>query len=428
MNPIVEELKERGLLTESFGNIEETLKPGAYFYVGTDPTSDSLGVHHLVAFTTARLLQSYGLIPIILVGTATCLIGGDPNWKATAREFIPDDVIAHNTECITNQIKKIVDFSDGKALLVNNRDWIGKMSFVEFLRDVERYINVSHMLAKESTKSRLSRDGIGLSMAEFQYSILQAYDFLHLYKTFGCKIQLGGRDQTSSMDTGFELARKKEGIKDMTAFVWDLITDSSGKKFGKSEGNAVFLDPKKTTVYKFYQFWLNQSDEDSAKFIKLFTLIPLKEIKELIATHKEAPHKRLLQHTLAKYMTELIHGEKAYKEVVETSKILFGEGTTETLKNLDEETFLSIFKEVPKHQVDRSLFAGNVSFIDIAVGCGAMESKTALRKLIKSGGISVNKKKVLSTDATLSEGDLLNDKYVLMQQGKKNYQILIANG
>ena len=428
MNPIVEELKERGLLTDSFGNIEEALKPGAYFYVGTDPTSDSLGVHHLVAFTTARLLQSYGLIPIVLVGTATCLIGGDPNWKATAREFIPDDVIAHNTECITKQIKRIIDFSDGKAILVNNRDWIGEISFIDFLRDVERHINVSHMLAKESTKSRLSRDGIGLSMAEFQYSILQAYDFLHLYKTYGCKIQLGGRDQTSSMDTGFELARKKEGIKDMTAFVWDLITDSTGKKFGKSEGNAVFLDPKKTTVYKFYQFWLNQSDEDSAKYIKLFTLIPLGEIKKLIAEHNEAPQKRLLQRTLAKYMTELIHGEDAYNKAVEASNILFGKGTTETLKSLDEETLLSVLNDVPKHKVEREVFEMNVSFIDVAVDCGVTESKTALRKLIKGGGISINKEKVSSVDVVLSKDDLLNDKYVLIQQGKKNYQLLIANG
>lgn len=425
-NQIIEELKWRGLFREGLGNITENLKSGEYFYVGTDPTADSLGVHHLTAFMAARVLQKHGLKPIILVGTATASLG-DPSGKTEERAKLSMDTVMHNTECILKQLSTILDFDpshENHAIFVNNYDWMSKFSFLDFMRDIGKCMTVNYMMAKDSVKTRLSREGQGLSFCEFAYSNIQAFDFVHLYEEFGCKIQIGGVDQIGNMDSAFTLAHKRNKIDCLSAFVWDLITDSTGKKFGKSEGNAVWLDPKKTTPYTLYQFWMNQSDADAEKFIKIFTLLSKEEIECLIEQHRSAPEKRMLQKKLAEYVTEMVHGKDALDKAIAASNILFGKATAECLTSLDEETLLAVMRDVKKIEISKTTLLGQ-NIVDVACTAG-IGSKSEIRKLINANGFSLNKTKVPSTSVTISEAHLINGKYVLLQKGKRDYTLAIA--
>jgi tyrosyl-tRNA synthetase len=428
MNKIIDELKSRGLLRETFGPAEENFKAGEYFYVGTDPTSDSLGVHHMVAFTTAKLLQQYGMRPIVLIGSATASLG-DPSFKDDERAIIPMETIMHNTECIKKQIEKILDFDEtheNHAIFVNNFDWMNNVSFLDFMRDVGKRMTVNYMMAKDSVKTRISREGKGLSFCEFGYSCIQGYDFIHLYEEYGCKNQIGGVDQTGNIDSAFVLGHKRNKIDCLSALVWDLITDSTGKKFGKSEGNAVWLDPKKTSPYQFMQFWLNLPDADAESMIKKFTLIPLDEINDIIAKHHENPGARLLQRELAKYLTCLVHSEDDYNKALEASEILFGKATTATLEKMDEQTFLDVMKDVNKAEINRDNIKNGISILDLAIMHDKIQSKGEARKLIKSNGFSLNKQKVGDERMFVSCSSLINDKYILLQKGKKDYTLVVC--
>lgn len=427
MNPLIKELKERGLISQTFGNLEECFSKPITFYIGLDPTSDSLGVHHMVGLMVAKLMQKYGHKPIILVGGATCAIG-DPSGKSEERNTISMETVFHNVECVKKQISKIIDFDSdapNAAIMVNNWDWYKDYKFLDFIRDVGKKITVNYLMAKENVKKRLEREGSGISFQEFSYGLLQGYDFVHLYSNFGCTLQIAGTDNLGNMVTGQDLVHKMLGKDDVCGLTWDLITCADGRKFGKTEGNCVFLDPRKTSPYEFYQFWMNQSDLDSEAFIKKFTLIPLDEINELIKQHRETPEKRLLQSTLAKYMTCLVHSEDDYNKAVEASNILFGKSTKEALQSLDEATLLAVMKDVKKVEVNKSDLIG-MNVVDLAAERAQLNSKTEIRKLIKGNGFSVNKEKVTDTSFEISEESLIDDKYVLLQTGKKNYMLVMA--
>jgi len=421
MNSILEDLKERGMVSETFGPLEQNLKSGEYVYCGCDPTSDSLGVHHLLAFMTLKRLKEQGMKPIVLIGGASGSLG-DPSYKDKERDAISMETVMHNCECIKKQLQKIVGED---VIFVNNYDWISKFSFLDFMRDIGKKISVNYMMAKDSVKSRLAREGSFLSFCEFSYSNIQAYDFVHLYEQYGCKIQCGGRDQTGNIDSAFVLAHKRNKVDDLSAFVWPLLTCSDGRKFGKSEGNTVWLDPKKTSPYQFYQYFINLPDADVEQLIKKFTLIPLDEINELIKKHREAPEKRLLQNTLAKYMTCLVHSEDDYNKAVEASNILFGKATKDTLASIDEATLLDVMKDVKKVEIDKAELLG-MNVVDLASEKANMSSKTEIRKLIKGNGFSVNKEKVLDANFEVTEASLIGGKYLLLQSGKKNYVLVVS--
>ena len=424
MNPLIQELKERGLYASTSGNLEELLSKPTTFYVGTDPTADSLHLGHLLAFTTAKLLQSYGHKPIVLLGGATAFIG-DPSFKAEERKLLSPETVAHNIEGIRNQVSKLLDFNNG-AIMVNNYDWMKDMSFIDFAREVGKCITVNYMMAKDSVKKRLEREGSGMSFTEFTYQLLQGYDFVELYKKYDCKLQIGGSDQYGNGTTGIELIHKMLKKDDACVITWPLVTKADGTKFGKTEKGNIWLDAKKTTPYEFYQFWLNQSDADSERFIKLFTMIEVDEIKNLIEQHKVAPEKRLLQNTLAKYMTSMVHSEEEYNKAVEASEILFGKGTMSDIEKLDESTFLAAMAGVPTVEIEKNSFTSGVTVIDLAAMHDKVPSKTEARKLIKSNGFSINKSKVLSEADKMTDFKLINDKYLLLQKGKKDYTVVVV--
>ena len=315
MNPLISELKERGLYASTSGNLEELLKTPTVFYVGTDPTADSLHLGHLLAFTTAKLLQKYGHKPIVLLGGATAFIG-DPSFKSEERKLLSAETVAHNIKGIHAQVSKLLDFNSAEkngAIMVNNYDWMKDFSFIDFAREVGKCITVNYMMAKDSVKKRLEREGSGMSFTEFTYQLIQGYDFVELYKKYNCKLQIGGSDQYGNGTTGIELIRRMVGGNDACMLTWPLVTKADGTKFGKSEKGNIWLDAEKTSPYEFYQFWLNQSDEDSERFIKMFTLIPLDQINEMIEQHRENPSKRMLQRRLAEYMTEMVHGKEGVR-------------------------------------------------------------------------------------------------------------------
>ena len=426
---LIDELTERGLISSTSGDLYKTFSQPTTFYVGTDSTGDSLHVGHLLAFTTAKLLQSYGHKPIVLVGSFTAKIG-DPSFRDTSRPMITDAQVMHNTECLKKQISKLVDFDSetpNKAIMVDNEDWMAKMSFGDFMRDVAKMTTVNYMMAKESVKKRLNREGEGLSLCEFLYMTCQGYDFLHLYKEYGCKAEIGGQDQYGNCTIGIEFIRKSLGKTDACALTWPLVTRADGTKFGKSAGGQnIWLDAEKTSPYEFYQFWFNQSDADAESFIKKFTLIPLDEINELIKQHKEAPEKRLLQNTLAKYMTCLVHSEEDYNKAVEASEILFGKGTTEQIRKLDEKTFLAAMNGVHTVEVEKGQFESGVTVIDLATMHDKVTSKSEARKLIKANGFSINKEKVTDEKAVIDASKLLAGKYLLLQKGKKDYSVVVC--
>lgn len=443
-NHILEELKWRGLYADSIGSIVENLREGETFYIGTDPSSvkkenlnpkhpeitSSLHIGHLAAFMTAKLLQKNGLRPIILVGTATSLMG-DPSGKTSERALLDEEAMAHNAECIKKQLLKLIDFNNEKsngAIMVSNNDWMKDFTFVQFSRDVLKYITLNYILAKESIKQRISREGTGISLTETLYGPIQAYDFLHLRKKYGCKIQLAGLDQVGNTTTGLELARKSDGITDLSGLFIPLICDDNGNKFGKSnDGKAIFLDKHLTPVYVFYQFWLNQSDAASERLIKQFTLLDRSTIESIIEEHAKAPQKRLLQKTLAKEVTTMIHGVEECLTAIEASEALFSPDGLETLKKLDDDTMISVFDGCPKFEIEKEKLSDEgLSFVDMAVDAKFFKSKGDLRKLINSGGVSINKKKISNPGIKLRMSDLINGKFIIIQQGKKHYNLVIA--
>lgn len=431
MMNFIEELSWRGMIhTVMPGTEEQLAKELTAAYVGIDPTADSLHIGHLVSVMMLRHFQRAGHKPIALVGGATGMIG-DPSGKSAERNLLDEAALRHNQESIKAQLAKFLDFESNApnaAELVNNYDWMKEYSFLDFIRDIGKHITVNYMMAKDSVKKRLSAESsVGMSFTEFSYQLLQGYDFLWLYQHKNCKLQMGGSDQWGNITTGTELIRRKTG-GEAFALVCPLITKADGGKFGKTESGNVWLDRKYTSPYKFYQFWLNVSDADADKYIKIFTSIPKEEIDALIAQHAEAPHQRLLQKKLAEEVTVMVHSCEDYDAAVEASGILFGNATSEALRRLDEDTLLSVFEGVPQYKVSKDLLAGGVKAIELFTDHAAVfPSKGDMRKMVQSGGVSLNKEKLDSQDELIGTAHLLNGRYLLAQKGKKNYYLLIAD-
>ena len=425
----VEELRWRGMLAQIMPGTEELLqKEMVTAYLGTDPTADSLHIGHLCGIMMLRHLQRCGHKPIILVGGATGMIG-DPSGKSQERNLLDTETLYHNQECIKRQVSKFLDFDaegENKAEMVNNYDWMKDFSFLDFARTVGKHITVNYMMAKESVQQRLngtSRDG--LSFTEFTYQLLQGYDFLHLYQTKGCKMQMGGNDQWGNMTTGTELIRRTLGNEaEAYALTCPLITKADGKKFGKTESGNVWLDPKRTTPDSFYQFWLNVSDDDAERYIKIFTSLDRDTIEALVAEHKQDPGMRVLQKRLADEVTTMVHSKEDLDMAKEASSILFGKGTKDTLRKLDEATLLSIFEGVPHFTLDKSLLGQPAVELFTRDDVKVFASKGEMRKLVQGGGVSLNKEKLTAFDRTVSADDLIDDKYLLVQRGKKNYFLI----
>lgn len=426
----VEELRWRGMVHTMMPGTEELLeKEMVTAYLGIDPTADSLHIGHLCGVMMLRHFQRCGHKPLALVGGATGMIG-DPSGKSQERNLLDEETLRHNQECIKKQLGKFLDFESdapNKAELVNNYDWMKDFSFLDFARTVGKHITVNYMMAKDSVQKRLNGEARdGLSFTEFTYQLLQGYDFLHLYETKNCKLQLGGSDQWGNITTGAELIRRTNG-GEVYALTCPLITKADGGKFGKTESGNIWLDPRYTSPYKFYQFWLNVSDEDAKKYIKIFTSISKEEIDSLIAKHEAAPHLRVLQKRLAKEVTIMVHSEEDYNAAVEASGILFGNATSEALKKLDEDTLLSVFEGVPQFEVAKSDIEAGIKAVDLfAEKTNIFPSKGEMRKMVQGGGVSLNKEKLTAFDQTITSEDLLDGKYLLVQRGKKNYYLIIA--
>ena len=427
MKNFIEELQWRGMLHDSMpGTEEHLLEEMRSAYVGFDPTADSLHIGNLVPIMLLAHYQRCGHRPIALVGGATGMIG-DPSGKSSERNLLDEKTLRHNQECVKTQLGHFLDFeSDAKnaAVLVNNYDWMKEISFLEFIRDVGKHITVNYMMAKDSVKNRIgSESKEGMSFTEFTYQMVQGYDFLHLYRENSATLQMGGSDQWGNITTGTELIRRIGGGKGY-AITCPLITKSDGSKFGKSEGGNVWLDAKRTSAYKFYQYWLNTSDEDAEKYIKIFTFLDKETIDALVEEHKEAPHARVLQKRLGEEVTVLVHGREEYNKAIAASNILFGKSTAEDLKSLDEQTFLDVFDGVPQAEVPQSDISEGLSMIDALAGkTSFLKSNGDARRALKENAVSVNKEKV-KEDFVITAKDLIADKYVLLQRGKKSYFLL----
>ncbi|MFN2336333.1 MAG: tyrosine--tRNA ligase [Bacteroidales bacterium] len=428
MKNFVEELRWRGMIHDIMPGTEEfLLKEKSPAYVGFDPTADSLHIGHLVGVMMLRHFQNAGHTPIVLVGGATGMIG-DPSGKSEERNLLSEETLRHNQECLKEQLAKFLDFYSDKpnaAELVNNYDWMKEYSFLGFIREIGKHITVNYMMAKDSVKKRLNPEtGQGMSFTEFTYQLVQGTDYLFLYTHHGCCLQMGGSDQWGNIVTGTELIRRKAG-GEAYALTWPLMTRSDGQKFGKTESGNVWLDPARTTPYQFYQFWLNVADDDAEKFIKIFTVLSRIEIDGLIRAHREEPHHRMLQKRLAEEVTVMAHCREDYDAAVEASQILFGKGSTEQLRRMDESTFLAVFEGVPMFDVSSAILASGVTIADLcAVHTTIAESKGELRRLIQGGGVSLNKGRVDSADMTVSADQLLNKRYLLLQKGKKSYFLI----
>jgi tyrosyl-tRNA synthetase len=427
MNNFIGELRWRGMLQDMTPEIEQHLKKGmASAYLGFDPTADSLHIGHLVGVMTLLHFQRAGHKPYALVGGATGMIG-DPSFKSAERNLLDKATLDHNVDCLKKQLAKFLNFEQGtanKAELVNNYDWMSKFSFLEFIRDVGKHITVNYMMAKDSVKRRLE-EGSGLSFTEFSYQLLQGYDFYHLWKNHDVTIQLGGSDQWGNIVTGTELIRKMEGGH-AYALTVPLITKADGSKFGKTESGSVWLDPEKTSPYAFYQFWLNVSDEDASKYIRIFTVLDKQTIENLEKEHADAPHLRLLQKEIAKEVTIMVHGEPEYEMAVKASSILFGKSSTEDLAHLDERTFLQVFDGVPQAYISKEDFENTDNVVDLLsekTQGVIFPSKGEARKMIQGGGVSINKEKINDPNSAL-KFTLLQKKYLLVQKGKKQYFII----
>ena len=426
----VEELRWRGMIHDVMPETEEQLKKEmTTAYVGIDPTADSLHIGHLVGVMMLKHFQRCGHKPLALIGGATGMIG-DPSGKSQERNLLDEPTLRHNQNAIKSQLARFLDFDSdapNAAELVNNYDWMKDFSFLEFIRDIGKHITVNYMMSKDSVKKRLSSESsVGMSFTEFTYQLVQGYDFLHLYQAKNCKLQMGGSDQWGNITTGTELIRRKtQG--EAFAITCPLITKADGGKFGKTESGNVWLDRNYTSPYKFYQFWLNVSDTDAEKYIKIFTFLPKEEIEALIAEHAQAPHLRVLQKRLAKEITIMVHSEDDYNSAVEASGILFGNSTSDALKKLDEDTFLSVFDGVPQFEVSKSDIDASVKIVDLLTEkASVFASKGEMRKLITGGGVAINNEKVTDGEMCAGSSMLLNDKYILIQKGKKNYFILIV--
>jgi len=411
------------------GTEEQLKKEMTSAYIGIDPTADSLHIGHLVGVMMLKHFQVSGHKPIALVGGATGMIG-DPSGKSEERNLLDEPTLRHNQECIKKQLAKFLDFESdapNAAEMVNNYDWMKDFTFLEFIRDIGKHITVNYMMAKDSVKSRLGEDAkMGMSFTEFTYQLVQGTDYLHLYQEKNCKLQMGGSDQWGNITTGTELIRRKAG-GEAYALTCPLITKADGGKFGKTENGNVWLDPKLTTPYKFYQFWLNVSDADAEKYIRIFTLLGQDEIAALVTEQEEAPHLRPLQKRLAKELTCMVHDETEYENAVEASQILFGKATAETLAKLDKETFLSVFEGVPTFAVGRAKLESGVNIVELlAAETTTFPSKGEVRRTIKGNGLSLNQAKVTDQDYAVTVSDLINETYLLVQKGKKNYFIIEA--
>lgn len=424
----VDELKWRGMIHDIMPGTEELLnKEKTSGYIGFDPTADSLHIGHMVQVMLLVHFQRGGHRPIALVGGATGMIG-DPSGKSEERNLLDEESLRKNQEAIKKQLSKFLDFqaeSENRAIMVNNYDWMKEYSFLGFIRDIGKHITVNYMMSKDSVKKRIgSESKDGMSFTEFSYQLVQGTDFLHLYNNHNCKLQMGGSDQWGNIVTGTELIRRKAG-GEAFALTCPLITKADGSKFGKTESGNVWLDPEKTTPYQFYQFWLNVSDEDAAKYIKIFTILPQDEISNIIAQHNTAPHERFLQKRLAEEVTVMVHSRADYDGAVEASQILFGKGTTESLRKMNENTFLSVFEGVPVFDVKMEMLVQGVSIADLCTDHSQVfASKGELRRLVQGGGFSINKEKIDNPDAPVSVEWLLNKKYLLLQKGKKNYYLI----
>jgi tyrosyl-tRNA synthetase len=426
----IEELRWRGMIHDIMPGTEELLqREVTKGYIGFDPTADSLHLGHMVQVMMLVHFQRAGHIPIALVGGATGMIG-DPSGRSEERCLIDETTLRKNQEGIKKQLSKFLDFrSDNanRAIMVNNYDWMKKYSFLGFIRDIGKHISVNYMMAKDSVKKRLGSDtDEGMSFTEFSYQLVQGTDFLHLYNNYGCKLQMGGSDQWGNIVTGTELIRRKTG-GEAFALTSPLITKSDGSKFGKTETGNVWLDPEKTSPYHFYQFWLNVSDKDAEKYIKIFTLLGRDEIEKLISEHKKSPHERILQKHLAEEMTSTVHSRDELEAAVEASQILFGKGTTDSLRRMNEKMFLSVFEGVPSFDIKTEILKGGVTFAELCTGYTQIfASKGELRRMTEGGGVSLNKVKVENPDIKISGKQLLNNKYLLVQKGKKNYYLIRA--
>ena len=424
----VEELRWRGMIHDIMPGTEELLnREITTGYIGFDPTADSLHIGHLVQVMLLVHFQRAGHVPVALVGGATGMIG-DPSGKSEERNLLDEPTLRKNEEGLRKQLSKFLDFSPerkNRALMVNNYDWMKKYTYLDFIREIGKHISVNYMMAKDSVKKRLGSDAKeGMSYTEFSYQLVQGTDFLQLYNDIGCRLQMGGSDQWGNIVTGTELIRRKTG-GEAFALTCPLITKSDGSKFGKTEAGNVWLDPEKTSPYEFYQFWLNVSDEDAEKYIRIFTLLDKEEIAKLTAEHKNAPHERILQRRLAREITVMVHSREEYESAVEASQILFGKGTTESLRKMNEQTFLDVFEGVPVFDVNRKVVEQGVNLMALCTEYSKVfESKGELRRLVQGGGLSINKMKVSDTDMTVEKELLLNAKYLLIQKGKKNYFLI----
>ena len=422
----VEELRWRGMLHDIMPGTEELFnKEVTSVYLGIDPTADSLHIGHLVGIMMLSHLQRCGHRPIALLGGATGMIG-DPSGKSQERNLLDEETLRHNQECIKKQLSKFLDFDSKEpnaALLVNNYDWMSKFSFLEFIRDVGKHLTVNYMMAKDSVKKRFNGEGDGMSFTEFSYQLVQGYDFLHLYQTQNCKVQMGGSDHWGNITTGTDLIRRMLN-GEAYALTCPLITKADGGKFGKTEKGNVWLDPARTSPYAFYQFWLNCSDDDSKRYIRIFTHFTKEEIEEMERQHDAEPHLRILQKALAKDLTVRVHSQEDYDAAVNASEILFGKGTAENLAALSEEMFLSVFEGVPQFDVPMTVLDDTCGVVDfLAKHTQVFNSNGEARRMLKDNGVSINKTKV-KEDKTVTKDDLLNGKYVLVQKGKKNYYIV----
>lgn len=423
-----EEVNWRGMVHDAMPGLQEHLNEKMRTsYVGIDPTADSLHIGHLVGVMLLKHFQLAGHKPIALIGGATGMIG-DPSGKSKERNLLDEATLRHNQDCIKKQLQKFLDFEEGdnSAVLVNNYDWMKDFSFLDFIRDVGKHITVNYMMAKDSVKKRLSSESSdGMSFTEFTYQLVQGYDFVHLYQSKNCTLQMGGSDQWGNITTGTEMLRKMHNQKAF-ALTCPLITKADGSKFGKTEGGNIWLDPKRTSPYKFYQYWLNVSDEDAAKFIKIFTLLNQEEIESLVKEHQESPHLRKLQNVLADEVTKLVHSEEALENAKDASKVLFGKSTTEDIEKLDENTFLEIFEGIPQAKISRAEFNEGLDMVGaLAAKTSFLSSNSEAIRALKANSVAINKNKVDQT-YVLTEKDLLNNKYILVNKGKKNTYLIIV--
>ncbi|MBZ4651460.1 MAG: tyrS [Proteiniphilum sp.] len=430
MMNFVEELRWRGMVHDVMPGTEELLmKEQTAGYLGIDPTADSLHIGHLVGVMMLKHLQRSGHTPVALVGGATGMIG-DPSMKSAERNLLDEETLRHNQEAIKKQLARFLDFESdipNKAILVNNYDWMKDYSFLSFIRDIGKHITVNYMMAKDSVKKRLSGESSeGMSFTEFSYQLLQGYDFLHLYREMGVRLQVGGSDQWGNITTGTELIRRVEG-GEAYALVCPLITKADGGKFGKTESGNVWLDSRYTSPYQFYQFWLNVSDADAQKYIRIFTALSQEEIAALVSEQQSAPHLRPLQKRLAEEVTVMVHSRDDYEMAVNASQILFGQSTSEMLRSIDETTFLQVFEGVPQFVVSREKLSAGIKAVDLLTDDAAVfPSRSEMRKTVQAGGVMINKEKLELFDETIGLSHLIGDKYILAQRGKKNYYLLIA--